>query len=118
MAMTELTALHIAGIASMVGAALYAAGDVLLLAPNAAAHGQRRPLPVSVSGDWVLRRRVTLLEGLASLPHWRLRWGALLGVIGAPLTVAGLWLFYRGVTPAGPWLALPPTSRESGKTTG
>ena len=36
-------------------------------------------------------------------------WGALLGVMGAPLTVAGLWLFYRGVLPAGPWTAVPPT---------
>lgn len=107
--MTEITALHLAGIVSMVGAALYAAGDVLLLAPNASEHGERRPLPVDVRGDRVLRRRVALLEVIASLPYWRLRWGALLGVIAAPLTVAGLWLFYRGVEPAGPWLALPPT---------
>ncbi len=93
----------------MVGAALYAAGDVLLLAPHAAARGDRRPLPVDVSNDRILRRRVALLEELARLPYWRLRWGALLGVIGAPLTIAGLWLFYRSVSSAGPWLALPPT---------
>jgi hypothetical protein len=93
----------------MVGSALYAAGDVLLLAPDAAAHGDKRPLPVDVSSDRILRRRAALLEELARLPYWRLQWGALLGVIGAPLTVAGLWLFYRSVSSAGPWLALPPT---------
>ena len=93
----------------MVGSALYAVGDVLLLAPNAAAHGDRRPLPVDVSNDRILRRRAALLEDLARLPYWRLQWGALLGVVGAPLTVAGLWLFYRSVSTAGPWLALPPT---------
>ena len=59
--------------------------------------------------DGVLRRRVALLENLACLPPWRLRWGALLGVMGAPLTIAGLWLFYRGVLPAGPLIAVPPT---------
>src|SRR4029450_10627112 len=72
-------------------------------------HRPRQPLPVDVSQDRVLRRRVTLLENLACLPPWRLRWGALLGVVGAPLTVVGLWLFYRGVLPAGPWTAIPPT---------
>ena len=107
--MTEVTVLQLAGVAGMLGSAIYAAGDVLLLAPDAAAHGDRRPLPVDVSHDRVLRRRSALLEDLARLPYWRLRWGALLGVIGAPLTVAGLWLFYRSLSPAGPWLALPPT---------
>jgi hypothetical protein len=92
----------------MLGSALYAAGDVLLLAPEAAEHRDRQRLPIDVSDDRVLRRRATLLEDLARLPYWRLRWGALLGVIGAPLTVAGVWLFYGGVSPAGPWLALPP----------
>jgi hypothetical protein len=107
--MREVALLQVAGIVGMVGTALYAAGDVLLLAPSAAAHGERRPLPVDVSNDRIMRRRAALLEELARLPYWRLQWGALLGVLGAPLTVAGLWLFYRSVSPAGPWLALPPT---------
>ena len=107
--MDDLNALRLAGLVGLVGSVLYAAGDVLLLAPTAAEHRPRQPLPVDVSQDRVLRRRVTLLENLACLPPWRLRWGALLGVMGAPLTVAGLWLFYRGVLPAGPWTAVPPT---------
>jgi hypothetical protein len=107
--MTDLALLQLAGVVGMVGSALYAAGDVLLLAPRVAAHQPRRPLPVDVSGDRVLRRRVELLEVMASLPYWRLRWGSLLGAIAAPLTLAGIWLFYRGSVPAGPWLALPPT---------
>ena len=107
--MSEVSLLQMAGVVGMVGSALYAVGDVLLLAPNVAAHGDRRPLPVDVSNDRILRRRAALLEDLARLPYWRLQWGALLGVIGAPLTVAGLWLFYRSVSTAGPWLALPPT---------
>lgn len=106
--MSELTLLRMAGVVGMLGAALYAAGDVLLLAPTAAAHDARRPLPIDVSQDRILRRRGALLEDLARLPYWRQRWGALLGVIGAPLTVAGLWLFYRSVSAAGPWLAVPP----------
>ena len=107
--MSDVVLLQMAGVAGVVGSLLYAAGDVLLLAPDAAAHGDRRPFPVDVSNDRILRRRAALLENLARLPYWRLRWGALLGIIGAPLTVAGLWLFYRSVSPAGPWLALPPT---------
>jgi hypothetical protein len=107
--MIDAATLQIAGFVGMFGSTLYAAGDVLLLAPTAAAHQERRPFPVDVSGDWALRRRVPLFEELARLPYWRLRWGALLGVIGAPLTAAGLWLFYEGISPAGPWLTLPPT---------
>jgi hypothetical protein len=107
--MSEITILQIAGVVGMIGAVLYAIGDVLFLAPEAAAHAERRPFPVDVSNDRILRRRAPLLEDLARLPYWRLRWGALLGVIGAPLTLAGLWMFYRSVLPAGPWLAVPPT---------
>lgn len=107
--MSEITILQIAGVVGMVGSIVYGLGDVLFLAVEAAAHGERRPFPVDVSNDRILRRRAPLLEDLARLPYWRLRWGALLGVIGAPLTVAGLWMFYRSVLPAGPWLAVPPT---------
>jgi hypothetical protein len=107
--MDEVTMLRLAGLVGMFGAALYVAGDVLLLAPIVADHGPHRPLPLDVSGDRILRRRARLLEELARLPPWRLRWGALLGVFGAPLTLAGVWLFYRSVSEAGPWLALPPT---------
>jgi hypothetical protein len=107
--MIDAATLQVAGLVGMLGSTLYAAGDVLLLAPTAASRRDRRPFPIDVSGDRVLRRRVPLLEELARLPYWRLRWGALLGVIGAPVTVAGLWLFYEGVSPAGLWLALPPT---------
>jgi hypothetical protein len=106
--MDDLNVLRLAGLVGLVGSVLYAAGDVLLLAPTAAEHRPRQPLPVDVSQDRVLRRRVALLENLACLPPWRLRWGALLGVMGAPLTVAG-WLFYRGLLTAGSWTAVPPT---------
>src|SRR5262245_39969585 len=90
----------------MLGAALYAAGDILLLAPTGPSHP---PFPVDLSGDRLLRRRVKLFELMATLPHWHLRWGALLGVIGGPFTLAGTWLFYRGIESAGPAVALPPT---------
>jgi hypothetical protein len=73
----------------MLGATLYAIGDVLLLASNVGTCGDRQPFPVDVQQDRILRRRATLLADLARLPYWRLRWGALLGVMGAPLTVGG-----------------------------
>jgi hypothetical protein len=107
--MSEAATLQLAGVFGMLGAALYAVGDVLLLAPGVGTVGDRRPFPIDTGNDRILRRRVTLLADLARLPYWRLRWGALLGVIGAPLTVGGLWLFYRGILPAGPGLAVPPT---------
>jgi hypothetical protein len=46
---------------------------------------------------------------MAVLPWSRLAWGGLLGVFAAPLTLAGLWLVYYGLSPAGDWAALPPT---------
>lgn len=103
----DLVLLRLAGLVGVLGSVLYAVGDVLLLAPSAGQHRPRRPLPVDVREDRVLRRRAELLADLACLPAWRLRWGALFGVMGAPLTVAGLWLFYLGVAPAGPWMAAP-----------
>lgn len=114
--MDDLSLLRLSGIAGLVGSALYVIGDVLLLAPAAAAHQPRRPFPVDVSQDRVLRRRASMLEDLACLPPWRLRWGALFGVIGSPLTVLGLWLFYRVLLPAGAWHAAAPALLMLGAT--
>ena len=89
-----------AGLLAMLGAGVYAVGDVLLLAgraelarhPNLQAHAQL------LSGT----------ERMAELSWPRLLWGGLLGVFATPLVMASLWLLYTGLAPAGGWAAWPP----------
>ena len=105
--METTLATQLFGLLAVAGSLLYAVGDVLLLAPKV---GAVRP---SVAPDIFapyagLQRRAHLFATLASMPQRRLVWGALLGVFAAPLVLAGLWVIYRGLEPAGPWLALPP----------
>lgn len=102
------TSLHIYGLIGILGASIYVIGDVLLLAPavgrirsNTAAHIDFHSMP-----EW--RARAKLLHGLMLLPQQRLMWGGWLGVLAAPLTLAGVWQVYQGLQPAGPLLALPP----------
>jgi hypothetical protein len=95
-----LTSPQVAGLLAMLGALLYAAGDVLLLAGRAelARHPNLQPHAKLLSGT----------ERMAELPWPRLMWGGLLGVFATPLVLAGLWLLYSGLAPAGPWAAWPP----------
>lgn len=100
-------AIQIVGLLAVVGSALYGLGDVLMLAPRVGAVGPS-VAPGTFEAFPELRRRAELFAGLARIPGRRLAWGALLGVFAAPLVLAGLWVIYRGLEPAGPWLALPP----------
>lgn len=93
------TSPQFAGLAAMLGAIVYAVGDVLLLAGRAelARHPNLQPHAKLLSGT----------ERMAELPWPRLMWGGLLGVFATPLLLASLWLLYSGLAPAGPWAAWP-----------
>ncbi len=109
MALATPTALHLSGILALIGAALFALGDVLLLAPHV---GPANPVAVNaldLSAYPALQRRADRWRVLAGMPWWRLAAGGLVGVFAAPLTLAGIWQVYQGLQPAGPWLAVPPT---------
>ncbi len=82
------------------GAIMYAVGDVLLLAGKA-----------NLADFPRLQPHVKLLSGaetMVGLPWRRLMCGGLLGVFATPLILAGFWVVYQGLAPAGVWLSLPP----------
>jgi hypothetical protein len=106
--MDTLTLTHISGIVAVIGALLYAIGDVLLLAPNVGPIRDSAVIRVDLKTYPKLQRRAKLFETMALLTWPRLAWGGLLGVFGTPLTLAGIWLVYYGLHPAGGWAALPP----------
>ncbi|MEW6028413.1 MAG: DUF6796 family protein [Chloroflexota bacterium] len=84
--------LRIAGLISILGALLYAIGDVLLLAGKAKLDDFPRLKPYA--------RLLSDAERMAVLPPGRMIWGALLGVFSTPLVLAGFWQVYHGLTGA------------------
>ncbi len=91
--------LRISGLLAIVGALIYAIGDVLLLASKA-----------NLADYPNLQAYTKLLSGaekMVVLPWRRLIWGGLLGVFATLLVLPGFWLVFQGLLPAGPWLALP-----------
>ncbi len=90
---------QLAGLLAIIGAILYAASDVFLLASR-----------VNIANYPNLQPHVKLLSGserMVVLPEWRRIWGGLLGVLVTPLVVAVLWPLYYGLAPAGPWAVWP-----------
>jgi hypothetical protein len=87
--MEPLFSLRIAGLLALIGAFLYATGDVLLLAGKASLENYPRLKPFAklLSGS----------ETMVVLPPRRLIWGALLGVFATPLVMAGFWQVYQGL---------------------
>jgi hypothetical protein len=94
------TFLRISGMLAILGALIYAIGDVLLLASKAslADYPNLQPYAKLLSGA----------EKMVALPWSRLIWGGLLGVFATLLVLPGFWLVYQGLLPAGLWWALPP----------
>src|SRR5215216_3620658 len=93
-----ITPLRITGLLALTGAFLYAIGDVLLLASKASLDNYPR-----------LKTFAKLLsdaEKMVVLSPNRMTWGALLGVFGTPLVIAGYWQIYQGLTGANPSLVL------------
>lgn len=97
--MLNLTTLQLAGLTAMLGALIYAVGDVLLLAAR-----------VDLTQHPRLQPHVQLLSGaekMAALSWPRLMWGGLLGVLATPLLLLALWPLYHGLAPAGGWAVWP-----------
>ena len=90
------------GIAGIAGSVAYAIGDVLLLG-NSATVAQFPHL--ATHGDNLLVRRSAMF--LASSTE-RLAAGALVGVFGAPLFLAGIWHIFQASKPGGTRWSLPP----------
>jgi hypothetical protein len=100
MIVESLVTVQFAGLLAIVGALLYAVGDVLLLA-----------VKVDLADYPRLQAHAKLLSGMekmAALPSRRLLTGGLLGVFSASLLLAGYWQVYQGLLPAGMGWALPP----------
>jgi uncharacterized protein DUF6796 len=87
--MEQLSFLRITGLLALIGATLYAIGDVLLLASKASLdnYPKLQPFAKLLSGS----------EKMVALPPRRLIWGALLGVFATPLVMAGYWQVYQGL---------------------
>ena len=91
-------ALHITGILAILGAMIYAIGDVLLLASK-----------VNLDDYPNLIRFQKLLsdaEKMVALSPNRMIWGALLGVFATPLILTGYWQVYQGLSGANEALAI------------
>jgi uncharacterized protein DUF6796 len=90
--------LRVTGLLALLGALLYAIGDVLLLAGK-----------VSLDNYPKLKPFANLLsdaEKMVVLPPDRMLWGALIGVFATPLILMGFWQVYEGLTGANETLTL------------
>jgi hypothetical protein len=92
------TSLRMAGLLALLGAFLYAVGDVLLLASkvNLEHYPRLKPFAKLLSDS----------EKMVMLSPGRMIWGALLGVFATPLVLAGFWQVYQGLNGANESLPL------------
>src|SRR5688572_8945850 len=93
-----LTSLRITGLLALIGAFLYAIGDVLLLAGKISLDNYPRLKPFA--------KLLSDAEKMVVLPPNRMIWGALLGVFATPLVLAGFWQVYKGLSGANASLTL------------
>lgn len=92
------TPLRTTGFLALVGALLYAIGDVLLLASKASLENYPRLKPFG--------KLLSDAEKMIVLPPGRMIWGAVLGVFATPLVLAGFWQVYQGLQGANEMLTL------------
>jgi hypothetical protein len=90
--------LRITGLLALLGALLYAIGDVLLLASRASLDNYPRLKPFA--------RLLSDAEKMVVLPPNRMIWGALIGVFATPLVLLGIWQVYQGLAGANETLTL------------
>jgi len=93
-----VTSLRITGLLALLGALLYAIGDVLLLASNASLDNFPKLKPFA--------KLLSDAEKMVVLPPNRMIWGALIGVFATPLILAGFWQVYQGLGGANQALTL------------
>jgi hypothetical protein len=84
-----INALQLTGLLAILGAALYAVGDVLLLAGKASIKDHPKLQPFT--------KLLSDAERMVALSPARLMWGALIGVFCAPLVLLGFWQVYQGL---------------------
>src|SRR5215217_4880926 len=94
--------LRITGLLALLGALLYAIGDVLLLASKVSLENYPRLKPFA--------KLLSDAEKMVVLSPDRLMWGALLGVFATPLVILGHWQVYQGLAGSNPSLALSTVS--------
>lgn len=93
-----ISPIRITGLLALLGTALYAIGDVLLLASKASLEDYPRLKPFS--------KLLSDAERMVVLPPSRMIWGALIGVFATPLVLAGFWQVYQGLDGANETLTL------------
>src|SRR5215213_5253558 len=81
--------LRITGLLALLGALLYAIGDVLLLASKASLDDYPKLKPFA--------KLLSDAEKMVVLSPNRMIWGALLGVFATPLVASGFWQVYQGL---------------------
>ena len=94
----EFISLKTAGLLALLGALLYAIGDVLLLASkvNLDEYPKLKPFAKLLSDS----------EKMVVLSPNRMMWGALVGVFSTPLVLLGFWQVYQGLSGANAWAGL------------
>ena len=93
-----IPSLRITGLLALLGALLYAIGDVLLLASKISLDHYPRLKPFA--------KVLSDAEKMVVLPPSRMIWGALLGVFATPLVMSGFWQVYQGLEGANQTLTL------------
>ena len=94
----EMTILRTTGLLALLGALLYAIGDVLLLAGKASLEDYPKLKPYA--------KLLSDAEKMVVLSPSRMIWGALLGVFATPLVLVGFWHVYQGLSGATAWVVL------------
>ncbi len=92
------TAIRFTGLLALLGATIYALGDVLLLASKASLENYPKLKPYA--------KLLSDAEKMVVLTPKRMIWGALLGVFATPLVLAGHWQVLQGLNGGNTTLAL------------
>lgn len=91
-----MNSIQVTGLLAIVGAALYAIGDVLLLANKVNIDDYPKLKP--------FQKLLSDAEKFVSIPSEKMMWGALIGVFSTPLVLAGFWQVYQGLADTNPIL--------------